>query len=92
MIAPLDNLDLITYSFYHTGTLVTKYHSAANLVLNEVYIGVTDTRRCYAHQHFVVSWTFHLDGFNFQMVVFMALDSNLDRKYIHGLLRLQAAE
>ena len=60
MIAPLDTLDLITYSLYDTGTLMTKHHSAASPVFNEVYIGVTDTRRCYAHQDFIVSWTFHL--------------------------------
>ena len=85
MIATLDTLHATSDPLHHARTLVTEHRRIIGFVpvIQEVYISMADARGNDAHQNFVISWTFHLNGFDLQGAALLAQNGRLNLVHLH---------
>jgi hypothetical protein len=83
MFIGLEALHALANPRHHSGTLMAQHHGRPDPVVDEIYISMADARGDEAHQDFVVSRTFQLQGFNLQGATLLAEDSRLNLVYLH---------
>ncbi len=85
MIAALDTLHALADLLHHARALMTQHHRVGCPVpvVAEVYIGMADARGDDAHQDFVVSRTFQLEGFDLQGAALLAQNCRLNLVHLY---------
>ena len=92
MIPAFDTLHAFARTFYHARALMTQHHGIVGLhpAVAKIDVGMADARGDKAHQDFVLSRAFHLEGFDLQKAASPAQNSRLNVVYfragmtIHG--------